>query len=128
MSSGGNYVAKPYSTVSAKAARNEPAIPSTGAVIVGGVYYAWENSETRKGFTGNGSWFTNIQEGPTYAYFSQNMGSASTLEAAAQNYVDTNGNLDAIFEYWRDSPDYDVDQYQAFLNAIQSGARGCASV
>ena len=122
MSSGSNYVKAPYEAVEGRAVNTmNTAIPSGGQTVVGGVYYSWVNTESEKGFSGSGSWFTNIPDGPTGSYFGNS-------EEAAQNYVDEYGNLDAIFRAWSQNPEYDVDAYQNFLNAIQSGASGCASV
>lgn len=122
MSSGTVYVKAPYDKVQARSAyvNSTPSIPE-GATVVGGVYYSWLNTDEHYGFTGSNSWFTEIADGPTAAFFGVNS------ELAVQNYVNTYGSLDAVFQNWRDSEEYDIDQYQAFLNAIQKDAYGCAT-
>ncbi len=110
---GSNYVKRPYDKVTARSTSVNVTVPSDGSTIVNGVHYKWENTEFRKGFTGSGSWFTSVAEGPTAAYFGTNN------EDAAQEYVDFNGNLDDIFKNWQDDPEYDIGEYLAFQDAIR---------
>ena len=119
---GKKYVERPYKAVRAMVVNTDDTVPSGGMVIVGGVYYMWENTDDRKGFTGSGSWFTGVSGGPTALFFGLNN------ETEAQAYVDQYNSLTAVFKKWSEDPEYDVDQYQEFLNAIQKNARGCADV
>lgn len=109
---GSNYVKRPYDKVTARSTSVNVTVPSDGSTIVNGVHYKWENTESRKGFTGSGSWFTSVAEGPTAAYFGINE------EDAAQNYVNLHGNLNDIFKDWQDDPEYGIREYIAFQNAI----------
>lgn len=111
MSSGGSYVKnkfvdeEQYSAVAAYSVGNtRTGIPS-GATIVEGIYYMWDDG----GFTGDG-WKYNVVGGPTNTY-----PDFSSDEDVAL-YVETNGNLDAVFSYW--SAHYNKYGWDAFYRAV----------
>lgn len=111
----GSYVYHPeYSPVQAFSyGRNGTSIPS-GASIVRGIYYMWDDG----GFTGKG-WMYDVSGGPTNMYpdFKSNEDVAS--------YVETNGNLNAVFSYW--AQNYDLLGWDRFYNAVGVGS-GCMDV
>lgn len=120
MSSGGFYVdnkfaeSEAYSPVAAYSvsARDVP-IPS-GASIVQGIYYMWND----EGFIGKG-WMYGVQGGPTNMYPDFNS------DDDVANYVATNSNLDAVFSYW--SQHYTLEGWDKFYTAVGVGS-GCMDV
>lgn len=117
MSSGTVYVPAPYEAVQARTAEANNTISIPGDdVIVDGVYYRWVNNPpTELGFSGSGSWFTDVKNGPTGSFFAN--------EKACQDYVDQNNSLDKVFAKWDESSDFAA--YSAFANAIAERALGC---
>ena len=123
MPSGGSYVKNPgydpneieqYSTVQAYTiSGNSRAIPS-GATIVQGIYYMWNES----GFTGQG-WMYGIEGGPTTIY------PGFTNNDDVANYVDLNENLDDVFKYWAQK--YTLEGWDNFYNAVGVNS-GCMDV
>ncbi len=123
MPNGGSYVKNPgydpneieqYSTVQAYTiSGNSRTIPS-GASIVRGIYYMWND----QGFTGNG-WMYEVPGGPTNKYpdFKSN-------EDVAK-YVADNGDLNAVFAHWADN--YDLDGWDNFYMAVRNYP-GCMDV
>ena len=123
MPSGGSYVKNPgydpneieqYSTVQAYTIPgNSSAIPS-GASIVRGIYYMWND----QGFTGRG-WKYDATGGPTNIY----PGFSSDGDVA--EYVASIGNLNEVFAYW--AQHYDLEGWDNFYNAVGVGS-GCMDV
>lgn len=108
------YAGEEYSTVSAYSiGSREAGIPS-GASIVRGIYYMWNN----EGFTGNG-WMQWVEGGPTNIY----PGFHSDEDVA--NYVAANGNLDAVFSYWAQR--YTLEGWDNFYNEVDVDS-GCMDV
>lgn len=120
MSSGGFYVdnkfaeSEEYSPVAAYSVSARDATIPSGASIVRGIYYMWNDD----GFIGKG-WMYDVQGGPTNMYpdFKSNEDVA--------DYVSTNGNLDAVFLYW--SQHYTLDGWDKFYTAVGVGS-GCMDV
>ena len=111
----GSYVYHPeYSPVQAFSyGRNGTSIPS-GASIVRGIYYMWND----QGFTGGG-WKYEITGGPTamYPYFTSNDDVAA--------HVAANGDLDAVFSNWAQK--YTLEGWDNFYNAVGVNS-GCMDV
>lgn len=112
---GGYYVPNPnqYTQVAAYSVARENTIPS-GASIVHGIYYMWNEG----GFTGNG-WRYNIEGGPT------NMYPDFHSEDDVADYVEKNGNLDAVFSHW--AQHYTLEGWDKFYNAVGVDS-GCMDV
>ena len=113
---GGYYVENRYayeevSAYSVSTFSNE--IPS-GASIVRGIYYMWND----QGFIGKG-WMYDVEGGPTnmYPYFKSN-------EDVAK-YVAENENLDAVFSHW--AQNYTLEGWDKFYNAVRVDS-GCMDV
>lgn len=123
MSSGGFYVdnkfaeSEAYSPVAAYSvsARDVP-IPS-GASIVHGIYYMWND----EGFIGQ-SWYTGIEGGPTYEF---NNRQYANNDSAFAEYAATVPNLNAVFTEWAEN--YTLDGWDAFYNAVGKDS-GCMNV
>ena len=123
MPSGGSYVKNPgydpneieqYSTVQAYTiSGNSRPIPS-GATIVQGVYYMWND----EGFTGQG-WMYKVPGGPT------NMSPGFTSDEDVANYVANNGNLNVVFEHW--AQHYTLEGWDNFYTAVGKDS-GCMDV
>lgn len=120
MSSGGFYVdnkfaeSEAYSPVAAySVSARDVTIPS-GASIVRGIYYMWDN----QGFTSNG-WMYDVKGGPTNMY--QDFQSDDDVA----NYVAIHGNLNAVFSYW--SENYTLEGWDNFYNAVGVES-GCMDV
>lgn len=123
MAMGGNYVrnryedqggTEPYTAVYAgSAGSNDTSIPS-GASIVRGIYYMWDDG----GFTGKG-WMYNVAGSPTNIY------SEFNSDADVADYVAEHGNLDAVFAYW--AQHYTLDGWDNFYNAVGVHS-GCMDV
>ena len=111
----GSYVYHPeYSPVQAFSyGRNGTSIPS-GASIVRGIYYMWNDG----GFTGQG-WMQGISGGPTNIY----PGFTSDDDVAA--HVAANGDLDAVFSHWAQK--YTLEGWDNFYNAVGVNS-GCMDV
>lgn len=88
-------------------------IPS-GASIVRGIYYMWDEN----GFSGQG-WMQNIPGSPTNIYpgFDSN--------DDVEEYVADNGNLDDVFSHW--AQHYTLEGWDNFYNAVGVGS-GCMDV
>ena len=124
MPSGGSYVKNPgydpneieqYSTVQAYTiSGNSRAIPS-GASIVRGIYFMWND----EGFTGKG-WRYDIVGGPTNKYpdFHSNDDVA--------NYVAANQNLDDVFSSW--AQHYTFEGWHNFYMAVYNSNPNCMDV
>lgn len=123
MPSGGSYVKNPgydpneieqYSTVQAYTiSGNNITIPS-GASIVRGIYYMWNDA----GFIGNG-WMYETPGGPTNVY-SDFKGNDDVAQ-----YVATHGNLDDVFKNW--AQNYTLEGWDNFYNAVGVKS-GCMDV
>lgn len=122
MSMGGNYVRNreyeqermQYQTLMASAANTTSTAISSGASIVRGIYYMWND----QGFTGKG-WMHDVVGGPTNMYpdFQSN--------ADVADYVAANDNLDAVFSYW--AQNYTLEGWDNFYNAVGISS-GCMNV
>ena len=88
-------------------------IPS-GASIVRGIYYMWNED----GFSGRG-WMQNIPGSPT------NMYTDFESDEDVADYVAKNGNLDAVFSYW--AQNYTLEGWDNFYNAVGVDS-GCMDV
>ena len=88
-------------------------IPS-GASIVRGIYYMWND----EGFSGKG-WMYQVEGGPTNMY----PGFKSDSDVAT--YVASAGNLDAVFSHWAQY--YTLEGWDNFYNAVGVGS-GCMDV
>lgn len=112
---GGYYVPNPnqYTQVAAYSVARANTIPS-GASIVHGIYYMWNES----GFTGKG-WMYETPGGPT------NMYSDFTCDQDVAAYVAEHGNLDAVFSNW--AKIYDLTGWNNFYNAVGVDS-GCMDV
>lgn len=119
MSNGSNYVQAPYEAVEANAISTYAGIPS-GATIVRGIYYMWDEN----GFTGKG-WMSEIEGSPTNIYPDFADKPEEVRDAAVEEYVATNGNLDAVFSYW--STQYTLEGWDNFYNAVGVDS-GCMDV
>lgn len=112
-----NYIPSPKEEYDGVMAFSVPAegttIPS-GATIVKGIYYKWNED----GFIGNG-WMRHISGGPTgmYPYF--------TSDNEVAEYVAEHQNLDAVFEHW--SQHYTLEGWHAFYMAVGVDS-GCMDV
>lgn len=108
------YAGEEYSTVSAYSIGSKEGGITSGASIVQGIYYMWNDG----GFTGKG-WMYEVTGGPTNMYpdFKSNEDVA--------DYVDQNGNLDAVFKYW--SEHYDLVGWHNFYMAVDFES-GCMDV
>lgn len=113
---GGYYVENRYayeevSAYSVSTFSNE--IPS-GASIVRGIYYMWDD----QGFIGQG-WMYDVEGGPTnmYPYFKSN-------EDVAK-HVAEQGHLDAVFSHW--AQNYTLVGWDNFYNAVGVD-NGCMDV
>ena len=120
MSSGGFYVdnrfaeSEAYSPVAAySVSARDAAIPS-GASIVRGIYYMWND----QGFISQG-WMYNVEGGPTNTY----PGFRSDDDVAV--YVANEGNLDAVFSYW--SQNYTLTGWDNFYTKVGVDS-GCMDV
>lgn len=108
------YAGEEYSTVSAYSiGSKEGGIPS-GASIVRGIYYMWDDG----GFTGQG-WMQEIEGGPTNIYPGFN------TDQDVAEYVANKGNLDAVFSYW--AQNYTLQGWDKFYNAVGVNS-GCMDV
>lgn len=120
MSSGGTYVknrftdGEEYSAVTAYSIGSTRAGIPSGASIVRGIYYMWNDD----GFTGQG-WMYEVGGGPT------NMYSAFSSNDDVANYVANTGNLDDVFSYWVQH--YTLEGWDAFYNAVGVNS-GCMDV
>lgn len=113
---GSSYVANKYAyeAVDAQAITTyEGTIPS-GASIVRGIYYMWND----QGFTGKG-WMYGISGGPT------NMYPEFKSDDDVAQYVANNGNLNEVFSHW--AQHYDLQGWDAFYNAVGVDS-GCMDV
>lgn len=108
------YASEEYSTVSAYSiGSKEGGIPS-GASIVRGIYYMWDDG----GFTGNG-WMYGVVGGPTNIY------PDFTSDEDVAKYVAKEGNLDEVFKYW--SENYNLNGWNSFYMAVGFES-GCMDV
>lgn len=108
------YASEEYSTVSAYSiGSREAGIPS-GASIVHGIYYMWND----EGFTGQG-WMQGVAGGPTNIY----PGFDSDDDVA--DHVATHGDLDKVFSYW--ALHYTLEGWDEFYNAVGVDS-GCMDV
>lgn len=111
MSSGGNYVSAPYSAVAAYSVDGTNTIPS-GATIVQGVYYMWDE----QGFISTG-WHADMFGSP----INSGLGNVSNDEVLA--YIADpnrgNGTLDPIFANWNP----DMNAWDVFYNAVPLGCK-----
>lgn len=124
MPNGGSYVKNPgydpneieqYSTVQAyTSSGNSITIPS-GASIVQGIYYMWND----QGFTGQG-WMYTVSGGPT------NMYSDFKSDQDVAAYVANNGNLDAVFSSW--AQDYTLEGWHNFYMEVHKRNSNCMDV
>lgn len=122
MSMGGNYVRNreyeqermQYQTLMASAANTTSTAISSGASIVRGIYYMWND----QGFTGHG-WKYSVEGGPT------NMYPGFHSDADVADYVAANDNLDAVFSYW--AQHYTLEGWDNFYNAVGISS-GCMNV
>ena len=124
MPNGGSYVKNPgydpneieqYSTVQAYTiSGNSGTIPS-GASIVQGIYYMWND----QGFTGNG-WMRDVSGGPTnmYPYFKS--------DDDVEKHIEDYGDLNAVFAHWAGI--YDKEGWHNFYMAVYSGNPDCLDV
>lgn len=112
---GGYYVPNPnqYTQVAAYSVARANTIPS-GASIVHGIYYMWNN----QGFTGKG-WMHNIDGGPTNMYPDFNS------DEDVANYVVNNEDLNDVFSYW--AQHYTLEGWDNFYDAVGVGS-GCMDV
>lgn len=108
------YASEEYSTVSAYSIGSREGGIKSGASIVQGIYYMWND----QGFIGKG-WQYSTNGGPTNIY-----PDFSSDEDVA-DYVDKNGNLDAVFKHW--SEHYDIDGWHNFYMAVGFES-GCMDV
>ena len=112
-----NYIPSPKEEYDGVMAFSVPAegttIPS-GATIVRGIYYKWNE----RGFIGQG-WMYNIPGGPTgmYPHFNS--------EADVAAHVAEHQNLDKVFEHW--SQYYTLEGWDTFYNAV-GATSGCVDV
>ena len=111
---GSYYVPNPnqYTQVAAYSVARDSTIPS-GASIVQGIYYMWNES----GFTGKG-WMTGVTGGPTQVF-------GFTSEEDVKEYLASNQDLNDVFSYW--SKHYTLDGWDAFYDAVGTGS-GCMDV
>ena len=118
MSSGSNYVSAPanqeYEAVAAYSVDSRDGTIPSGASIVHGIYYMWND----EGFTGNG-WMYGIQGGPT------NMYPDFSSDKDVADYVAGNGNLNVVFDYW--AQHYTLGGWDDFYNAVGVDS-GCMDV
>lgn len=122
MSMGGNYVRNreyeqermQYQTLMASAANTTSTAISSGASIVRGIYYMWND----QGFTGQG-WMHNVEGGPT------NMFPGFQSDADVAGYVAANDNLDAVFSHW--AQNYTLAGWDNFYMAVGADS-GCMNV
>lgn len=113
---GGYYVENRYayeevSAYSVSTFSNE--IPS-GASIVRGIYYMWDEN----GFSGQG-WRQNITGSPTNIY------PGFTSDDDVADYVAEHGNLDEVFSHW--AQHYTLEGWDNFYNAVGVDS-GCMDV
>lgn len=113
---GSSYVANKYAyeAVDAQAITTYAGTIPSGASIVRGIYYMWND----EGFTGKG-WMYEISGGPT------NMYSDFKSNNDVAQYVATTGNLDAVFAYWAEN--YTLVGWDNFYNAVGVNS-GCMDV
>ena len=113
---GSSYVANKfaYEAVDAQAITTYAGTIPSGASIVQGIYYMWDDG----GFTGNG-WMYNVLGGPTNTY----PGFNSDTDVA--EYVGTYENLDAVFAHW--ASNYTMEGWNAFYMAVGFDS-GCMDV
>ena len=106
---GGYYVPNPnqYTQVAAYSVARDNTIPS-GASIVQGIYYMWDEN----GFTGGG-WMYGVTSGPTNSY------PDFDSDKDVAEYVASKGNLDDVFKHW--STVYNKDGWHAFYTAVGIG-------
>lgn len=116
---GSEYVLAPYEAVSANAISSMADIPS-GASIVRGIYYMWNED----GFTGQG-WMSDIEGSPTNIYRDFVSVPEDEREQAVANYLATNQNLNAVFDYW--SQNYTLEGWNNFYMAVGADS-GCMDV
>lgn len=116
---GSEYVLAPYEAVSANAISSMADIPS-GASIVRGIYYMWNED----GFTGQG-WMSGIEGSPTNIYRDFVSVPEDEREQAVANYLATNQNLNAVFDYW--SQNYTLEGWDNFYMAVGADS-GCMDV
>lgn len=116
---GSEYVLAPYEAVSANAISSMADIPS-GASIVRGIYYMWNED----GFTGKG-WMSGIEGSPTNIYPDFVSDPEDEREQAVANYLATNQNLNAVFDYW--SQNYTLEGWDNFYMAVGADS-GCMDV
>lgn len=122
MAMGSNYVRNreyeqqrmQYQPLMAAAANSTSNAISSGASIVRGIYYMWNDL----GFTGHG-WKYGVEGGPT------NMYPDFHSDDDVAYYVATNDNLDAVFSYW--AQNYTLEGWDNFYNAVGISS-GCMNV
>ena len=103
-----------YQSLMASATSNSSNVISSGATIVEGIYYMWNEN----GFTGNG-WMYEIEGSPTNKY-----PDFKNDEDVAE-YVENTGNLDAVFSSW--SMNYTLADWHRFYTAVGVNS-GCMDV
>lgn len=113
---GGYYVDNRYayeevSAYSVSTFSNE--IPS-GASIVRGIYYMWND----QGFIGQG-WMYDVEGGPTNMYPDFNS------DEDVAGYVAEQGDLNEVFSYW--AQNYTLGGWDNFYNEVGVGS-GCMDV
>ncbi len=122
MAMGSNYVRNreyeqqrmQYQPLMAAAANSTSNAISSGASIVHGIYYMWND----QGFTGKG-WMHAVAGGPT------NMYPGFHSDADVADYVAANDNLDAVFSHW--AQNYTLEGWDNFYNAVGADS-GCMDV
>ena len=120
MSSGGSYVNNKfayddqYTAVAAYSTNSRNVTIPSGASIVRGIYYMWND----EGFTGQG-WMYGVEGGPTNTY----PGFQSDEDVAA--YVAEHGNLNEVFSNWAGV--YTLEGWDAFYTAVGVDS-GCMDV
>lgn len=123
MPSGGSYVKNPgydpneieqYSTVQAYTISGKDITIPSGASIVHGIYYMWNDG----GFTGQG-WMYNVEGGPTQMY------PDFKRDEDVANFVANNGNLNEVFRNW--AQHYTLEGWNSFYTAVGVDS-GCMDV
>lgn len=103
-----------YQSLMASATSNSSNVISSGATIVEGIYYMWNEN----GFTGKG-WMYDLEGSPTNKY------SDFKNDEDVAEYVENTGNLDAVFSSW--SMNYTLDDWHRFYTAVGVNS-GCMDV
>ena len=123
MSSGSKYIQAPYDAVSAQSVSTFANTIPSGASIVRGIYYMWNDG----GFTGYG-WKSDIEGSPIQMAISTGeipTAGYTTDEEAAAAYVASEGNLNKVFDYW--SRYYTLEGWHNFYTAVGVDS-GCMDV